>query len=412
MKRVVLLSAVTATILSAGGDILPVEPSVTAPASADFWGQIGFFYQAEDFDNANIKGVSNPNFGDKINNWFNATLVLGVDKQLGGGFGFGAEVAGWTDFGLDIGDRALFSSSARLIADWTDQTSAEVSQAYLTFVAGNTAIKAGRQALPKAISPWAWSDRTAGVIDISYDGVVLANTDLQDTTLVAAWIDQGVVDSYFGSNDVSDDAGLFMLAIMNKSIENTTLSASAYYVPSNNFTQKEDSWSIWASSEGNYGGVDAGAQFVYVDGDVAGYDATYAASVKLGSRWGDFDANMVAGYINDGDYSMLTAGSGIGTSAFWTYNGDFGGEIVDDNVWSVGVGAGYRMPVGKIFGNIGYWDADDNARFDTAYDAIAGYKFSLAGVDSKIEYRYLKKEGTVKGDKERQRIRVEAYYKF
>jgi hypothetical protein len=48
MKKGLLLSVVASTMIFAGGDIAPVEPA--APASADFWGQIGFYYQAEDID--------------------------------------------------------------------------------------------------------------------------------------------------------------------------------------------------------------------------------------------------------------------------------------------------------------------------------------------------------------------------
>ncbi len=413
MKKGLLLSVVASTVIFAGGDIAPVEPA--QPASADFWGQIGMFYQAEDID-FNIPGVTDLDFGDEENNWFSTTVVLGVEKELGNGFGFGAEVAGWTDFGFDIADRTLYKTTAGL-ANIADQTDAEVSQAYLTYTFGNTAIKAGRQALPKAVSPWAWSDRTAGVIDISYDGIVIANTDLTDTTLVAAWIDQAFIDNTIGETDVSDSSGLFMLALINKSLANTTLSFSGYYVPKSIFAfdpstgDFEDTWSIWATAESSFDTVKTGLQLAYVDGDITGTDATFGVAAKIGSSWGDLDAGLVAAYINDGDYSLKTAGSGIGTSAFWTFTGDFGGDIVGDNVWAVLAKVGYKLPYGKLFGVVGYYDADDNAVYDNAFNARVGYKFNIAGVDTQVEYRYLDLDNNPNVDK-RQRIRVEAYYKF
>jgi hypothetical protein len=411
MKKELLLSVVASTMIFAGGDIAPVEPA--APASADFWGQIGFYYQAEDIDAV----WGSADFGDEGNNWFGATVVLGVEKELGYGFGFGAELAGWTNFDWDLGDRSGFFSNGVIALIFQDGTSAEVSQAYLTYTFGNTAIKAGRQALPKAVSPWAWSSRTGGVIDYSFDGIVIANTDLQDTTLVAAWVDQVNANQQFDNIDVSDSAGLFMLAMINKSLANTTLAMSAYYVPESNFNWQEDMWSIWASAVGSVDTINWGVQVAYVDGDApAGWslDATFGIAAKIGSAWGDFDAQLVAGYINDGDFSFKTAGAGIwgqGTaSAFWTFNGDFGGDIVGDDVWSVRVDAGYKLPVGKVFGSLGYWDADAGAFFDNAFDFRIGYKFNVAGIDSKIEYRYLDLDNSL--DDTRQRIRVEAYYKF
>ena len=102
-----------------------------------------------------------------------AGLAIGVEKELGYGFGFGAE----------LGARYTLDGSFNKVGE-----SAELSQAYLTYKAGNTAIKLGRQALPQNLSPWAWSDRVDGIIDRAYNGIVIVNTDIKDTVLAAAWI--------------------------------------------------------------------------------------------------------------------------------------------------------------------------------------------------------------------------------
>lgn len=427
MKNGVLLSVMASTMIFAGGDIAPVEAA--APTSADFWGQIGFFYQAQDENRPNQK------WGDESNNIFSAAVVLGVEKRLGYGFGFGAEVAGWTDFGFDIADRALFKSDA-VLNRATDPTAAEVSQAYLTYTFGNTAIKAGRQALPKAVSPWAWSDRTAGVVDTSYDGIVIANTDLSDTTLVAAWVDQANFAPGAGDNiDVSDKSGLYMLAVINKSLANTTLAMSGYYVPDSRLTvgasSPADVWSIWASAVSSYDTIHYGLQVAYVAGDAkwsngADFDATFGIAGKIGSSWGDLDAELVAGYINDGSYSLKTAASRRGTSAFWTFNGDFGGDVTNATIlggdlihnesqWSLMLKFGYKIGLGKLHGNLSYIDYDDagvTRDWTKAYGGIVGYKFNIAGVDTNIEYRYRNIERVNIDDQKRQRVRVEAYYKF
>jgi len=397
MKKGLLLSVVASTMIFAGGDIAPVEPA--APASADFWGQIGFAYQAQDFDTAGRK------FGDKANNNFSATAVLGVEKELGYGFGFGVELAGWSDFGLNIADNPRVSTG--VFAPSNDQTSAEISQAYLTYTFGNTAIKAGRQALPKAVSPWAWSDRTAGVIDNSFDAIVIANTDIQDTTLVGAFV-ANVANAdetaHIGNGKID---GLYMLSAINKSLANTTLTLTGYYVPKA-FGPKA-AWSVWGSSVSNFDGVKAGLQVAYVDGDYTGTDATFGVAAKVGSSWGNLDATLIAGYINDGDYTLNLGG----TSAFWTDNEE-AGDVAANKQYAMLVKAGYKLPVGKVYGSLGYWNFDDQVAGDLDYTfgARLGYKFTVAGVNAKVEYRYRNRNYVSAPDQTRQRIRVEAYYKF
>ena len=411
MKKGLLLSVVASTMIFAGGDIAPVEPA--APASADFWGQIGFAYQAQD---ENWKGPKH-NLGDKENNAFSTSVVLGVEKQIAYGFGFGAEVAGWTDFGFNIADNArVYTGLSNM-----DQTDAEVSQAYLTYTFGNTAIKAGRQALPKAVSPWAWSDRTAGVLDITYDAVVIANTDIQDTTLVGAWV-ANAVNGNSPTHLGSKNNGIFMLAMINKSLANTTLAVSGYYFPKSqlikgynlgNNNPSKDIWSVWASAESNFDSVNTGLQVAYVDGDVPGFKSTFGIAGKVGSSWGNFDATAIAGYINDGHYSLVTAGTGQDTSAFWTDNEE-AGDVYGVSQWAILAKAGYKLPVGKIYGSLGYWDFSQSLAHpkDKAWGARLGYKFTVAGVNAKVEYRYRDESYVGSPDQKRQRVRVEAYYKF
>jgi hypothetical protein len=450
MKKGLLLSVVASTMIFAGGDIAPVEPA--APASADFWGQIGVFYDAND---VNHGGYS---FGDKENNSFSASVVLGVEKEIGAGFGFGAELAGWTDFGFDIADGARVSSSIAQYIGSSNQTDAEVSQAYLTYTFGNTAIKAGRQALPAAVSPWAWSDRSAGVLDIAYDALVIANTDIQDTTLVGAWV-ANAVNGNSPTHLGDDNNGIFMLAMVNKSLSNTTISLSGYYAPKFNLTgvgqianianyfgatkaqikniidnnligtTVDDVWSIWGSVESNIDNWNVGLQAVYVDGnthltvlnqDEGALDATFGLAARAGSTWGDFDATFTAAYINDGEYSLKTAGTGLGTSAFW---GDslaaFGGDTYFDDQYIFRVDAGYKLGIGRLYAGLAYDEVGNDGLFDNVWGGRIGYTFTVAGVNAKVEYRYVDfqankdlKDAGIVDDKAVQRIRVDAYYKF
>ena len=430
MKKGLLLSVVASTMIFAGGDIAPVEPA--APASADFWGQVGFRYEWND-NGADL------DLGDKENNKFSAVAILGVEKQLAYGFGFGVEVAGWSDFGFDIADKAAVSGE--IYEGSYDQTDAEVSQAYLTYTFGNTAIKAGRQALPKAVSPWAWSDRSAGVLDIAYDAIVIANTDIQDTTLVGAWV-ANAVNGNSPTHLGESNEGIWMLAAVNKSLANTTLTVSAYYAPNFNLTDatlrgnfgategltSDDEWSIWASAVTNFDGVTAGLQLAYVDGSVDYFDtanpaddhsldATFGIAGKIGSQWGDLDATAYVYYINDGEYSLKTAGTGVGTSAFWgsSIGGHFGGDTAYGySQWGLRATAGYKLPVGKLWGELAYVDYDekDPGDHDNTWGGRIGYNFTIAGVDASVQYRYWSEDYKDSKSLDKQRIRVEAYYKF
>jgi hypothetical protein len=156
-----------------------------------------------------------------------------------------------------------------------------------------------------------------------------------------------------------------------------------------------------------------------VDGDYSGTDATLAIAGKIGSKWGDFDAELVASYISDGDYGLMMAGTQMEDSALWTDNED-NADIIHHATGdtqgqaAILLKAGYALPVGKLYGSLGYWDYDNvkDGYLDNTFGARVGYKFNVMGVDSKVEYRY--RDRTLKNDEDqtRQRIRGEAYYKF
>jgi hypothetical protein len=315
-----------------------------------------------------------------------------------------------------------------------DQTSSEVSQAYVTYKYCNTAIKAGRQALPKAVSPWAWSDRSGGVLDWTYEGVVIANTDIADTTLVGAWIKNAVNED--DKVNISD-TGLFMLGLINKSFCDTTITLTGYYVPDSKIVNvgnaylptpdeaENNIYSIWGSVEKKFGDYTVGVQGAYVDGDAKvdgkDFDATYAVAGKVGADFlcGDLHTELTGWYINDGDYSLKTAGSGVGTSGFWgnRFGGELNGEAVGYKRTGGSVDFNYKVGDGSIFGGVGYEDWDTPATSASATDKqIAGrigYKTKIMGVDTTVQYRYLDiKANDSAYDHTRQKIRVEAYYKF
>jgi len=392
MKKGLLLSVVASGLIYAGGDIAPVAPvqqPAAAPAACDFYGSIGARYDANDAN------TNTTEFGDKVNNTFFTAVDLGVDKQLGYGFGIGAEV------GAKKGYHSFATGGAG--------ENAGLSQLYLTYKYGNTAIKVGRQALPKSLSPMAWSDSSVGVKDQTFEGVLVVNTDIADTALVGAWVHKIVPFGQAGSK-INKDNGVFMLAAQYKGIANTTLTGSVYYGAKTTGGLPGDYVSAWGSVESKLQGVNVGLQAVYANLDVTGVDSTFGVAAYAGGQWDAFDAKLTVAYINDGDSKINPLGI---TSGFWgnvgySVIGQQGGEALGGEEQTiVKLDAGYKLPnnYGKIYAGAAYVKPKTQAE---ATLARVGYSFNVKGLNAKVEYRYGKVDGGVK----KQRIRIEGIYKF
>ncbi|NPA27580.1 MAG: hypothetical protein GXN91_00835 [Epsilonproteobacteria bacterium] len=412
MKRGVLLSLIASGLIYAGGDIVPVEPvqepvvpaAAVVPAACDFWGSVGLRYDANDFD------TDDTEFGDAENNRFLSTIVLGGEKEIGYGFGIGAELAGsfLTDGEFN---KIEIRDEDGILLGYRETEDAEISQLYATYKYGNTAIKAGRQALPKAVSPWAFSVRDLGMLERTYDGITIVNTDLADTTLVGAWI-RSVAD---GTEDTKiGDKGLFMVGAINKSLADTTLSGAAYYIP--DFEPDVDASSVWAAAETKFNNFDLGLQLAYADIDKDGYDSTVGVAGYVGTTYNNLKAKLTLAYINDGNAPLSLNRYGATdlyapSSGFWggTYR-LFGGSsnpaLGEQKIARLDVD--YNIPgYGTIYAGVAA-DEPDNDDKDTAVAARVGYKFKTLGFNNKIEYRYYDDfDGNTK-----QRVRLETIYKF
>ena len=381
MKKSLLLSVVATGFIFAGGDIAPVAPvqPTVAPAACDFWGTLAARYE--------FKKDGEYNLGDKENNTWRTVIVLGVEKQFGYGFGFGAELGAQTDLGLDIADKGA------------NGTSSELSQLYLTYKNGNTLIKAGRQALPKSLSPWAWSDRTAGLLDKAFEGVVVVNTDIKDTTLVGAWVARYAMDNKSIRLNGENNKGVFMLAVQNKSIANTTVTASIYYAP-----KPLKATSAWLSVESKAGNVDLGLQLAYAKVKGLNLKKTMGVAAYAGTNVNGLNARLTVAYIDDGA-SPLAMGT---TSGFWgnSFGGAFGGDTMGAKQKIARVDVSYKIAgYGKVYGGVG---VDKVTGGKTMVGGRVGYDFKVADVNAKIEYRYHKDNSSVK----HHRIRVQGVYKF
>jgi len=325
MKKTLLLSVVASTMIMAGGDIAPVKPAPVAPAAAvsgwDFNGQAVVYYQTRDNTVANNPDLAGDlNLFDQAASRANAGIQLrAVNKDVAYGIGAGVEVTGLGTLGLQedvVGGvmQTAGTSNDTGVGGW-------ISQAYLTYGFGNTSLKAGRQELPKALSPFAFSE-SWNVFKNTFDAALIVNTDLPDTALVGAWVAKANVngvaadmsnfvsvnpdgDGFSSGNLDGSDNGIFMLTAQNKSIENLALTGTWYYA--SEFAGTDDANILWGDAKYNTADFNIAIQGGTVMCDAFVND-TVAFGAKIGGNFGMFNASVAYSNVDDGDSGVFNVG--------------------------------------------------------------------------------------------------------
>jgi len=236
---------------------------------------------------------------------------------------------------------------------------AVLSEAYIQYKIGNTTAKIGRQFINTPLV----GGSPSRLITQSFEGAIVTNTDLPQTTLLA-----GVITKYQNRTDGAGNIGEFVnlessaaygdygytLLAINKSITNTTLSAQ------------------WAGLYGNpTTGVDA--DFYYLEG---------AYNILLG----DFKYGLALNYeykatneIGQDDGTMYGAKGSFGYKDFNTYvayttitdDGDIEGTALTG-----GLGGGAQTAFAKGYQN----KAGTYTRDTKSYSIDANYNFKAVGL--------------------------------
>ena len=311
MKKTLLLSVVASTMMMAGGDIAPVvvAPVVEEVSNWEFGGQGVLYYQATDWKKNDMfdQGGAKANAGIQLR---------AINKDLFWGFGAGVEVDGVATLGLenDVVSNVMQGANNSLRGGW-------ISQAYLTYGFGNTSIKAGRQELPKSLSPFAFSEGW-NVFKNTFDSVLLVNTDISNTTIVGAWVESANYNNVvtFDNNDdmktgdmaafnkTNGQAGVYMLTVQNKSVDALTLTGSYYYAAdfakNHGLAGTNDAHILWGDAAYAFNDfVVAGQAGTIMDDDYGTADDVVAFGLKAGGNFGIFDASIAYSNVNDGGYT-------------------------------------------------------------------------------------------------------------
>ena len=183
MKKIIALSLVATTMMTAGGQIDPAENTVEKE-----WGEI--FGQSRTF---------------YVDRTYDGLVVNNRNSLASGGYigyrtpeynGFSATVAAYGTYGLDIHsqDADVVGSASydpSLYGDDFDNY-LFIGQAYLTYAFGNTSIKVGRQRLD---TPLAGAD-DARMLPNLFEAALLSNKDIENTTLIAAHVTKETVGTF------------------------------------------------------------------------------------------------------------------------------------------------------------------------------------------------------------------------
>lgn len=176
----------------------------------------------EAFSNSKVKGELKAQYFDKqspADGKNDNIFVTGGNINIVTGSFYGLN-AGVTFQASHVVDRSIESTND--FASTMDASGAVMSESYLAYTLDNTTLKVGRQYITTPLVAGSGSR----MIKESFEGVTLTNTDLADTTLVAAYVSkfQGRTDGAEkpGEFDKYED-GAYTLYVKNNSIENLTL---------------------------------------------------------------------------------------------------------------------------------------------------------------------------------------------
>lgn len=284
---------------------------------------------------------------------------------------------------------------------------AVLSQAYLQYSMANTTGKIGRQYISTPLVEGSGSR----IFKESFEGLVISNTDISNTTIVAAYVDkeQYRTDIASGGTDVKEVSdfeqiqdGAYTVYVNNKSIKDLTVDAQYALINSDTHTA-DDTKAFYAAGSYNLSPFTIETQTYQTDNGNAVNSKGSAYGVNL---LGNFDKLSlgVAYSIVDKDANII---NGIGNGADYLYTGTWiYGGIYDADTDAYKLSAGYKITTDLSFDlNYGAWKTGTNPTasetdFITTYTFNENFstKFVLATYDNLADESY--------------RTRLYASYKF
>ena len=335
--------------------------SVYAFDNAELSGDARFFYSTFDGHDADLFG--------KDTSTADAGVNLGVTFDIDETFKAGVKGYAVSTMGLQDQVAANVWSGSHLNMDTGEieyPASAWIGELWLEATFDKTTAKIGRMELD---TPLVFTE-TWGIAPNTFEAATLTNTDLPDTSIVAAWIDSGNGYSQFLLTDTNGnftplgDQGALTLGVINNSWQPLTLQGWYYNLP-------EYSQAYWLEGDFAMEGIVAGIQYADMNPDdtLSTADDSTALAFKLGYE-GVENLGLYASYSTTGKNGdqyvgniATRPGDGWGmqtklyTEAWWNF-----GYVGAPNTDAYNVTATYSMPdiadFGLFYTNIEAKDAD------------------------------------------------------
>jgi imipenem/basic amino acid-specific outer membrane pore len=248
-----------------------------------------------------------------------AALRIGVTGDLMKGLSFGVTGYGLSTLGLEnsIVQNTFVSHAGAGLLDNTTW----LGEAWVAGTMGNTTVKVGRQELD---TPLAFTEKWS-IVPNTFDAAVVINTDLPNTTLVAARV-EGANSQIYGAGHTSVDQfstiggkGAYAFAIVNNSIKPLVVQAWYYDV-------EQAATAYWLQADWDcqlVKGAKIGVQ--YTDSEAAaGTDQAAVYAVKV-AYTAIPNLNVSVAYSSVEDKAAIAANVLVGTQsklyteAWWNY---------------------------------------------------------------------------------------------
>ena len=349
----------------------------------------------------------------------NAGLQIDLKSDLGNDFGLGYQGTFLGTLGLEKN----LVSGVRQHIDQTKLNGYATTKLFLSKNIANTSIKLGRQELPKSLSPLAFSEGW-NVFKNTFDAVVIANKDIEDTTLVGAFV--GASNSHADLSTFDDlaggsgsglaksannlESGALMLTIANKSIKDLPITATYYALKDINATTSHQSGNaLWLDVKANQLPIKMAFQAGQIDPSNS-LSKTKAYGVKASGKVEDLALSLSYSHVNDGAVHLRNVGTGIKTPLYTQMIGNQN-FIASDNDTFV-LKAVKPLPVGKLIAV--YDTTNDTSLANNDYQELdVVYKFKALGTDMLLAYIGQKtKNPTFGTDKDSNNLRFWTRYHF
>ena len=353
-------------------------------------GDAKIFYSTSDSDNNDLFSKAG-SIGD-------TALELKYSRDLKEGITVNAGITGVSTLGLESelvnGTWVKHVKDNNVSDEGGVQDKLWLSTANIVAKVANTTLVVGRQALD---TPFFYSE-TWNIVPNTFDAAVVVNNDIQDTTLIGAWVGRGNGDVNQTVATDNNGAGFgtfggnpaYAFGLINKSIPNTAVQAWYYNIPS-------QAKAYWLQADTSITKeISAGLQYANAKANGAA-NSSQAAAVKVGYAAGPLDAHIAyskrSSAGKDIDIANIATGGGeskLYTEAFLNY-----GLVGSPKAQTISVGAGYDVGTAQLGFN--YTSVDTDSLNSDVKEAALTATTKIGPVDTTVAFINTDAKGNNKG---------------